>query len=231
MQILQAATVFANRGLVLKPHIVHKIVSPEGETIRDQQREPLREVLSPEIAQQVLEMMETATGDGGTARRGRVEGVRVSAKTGTAEALDPTTGKYSEEHFVASYLGILTTDAPRLIIYAVIDFPRGPAYYGSQIAAPVFRETAEWLVDYLGIRRDGAEVLRHSGSVRIELPDPLQVDSEMPELLGLPKRLLLPLFKQGEIEVRIRGEGYVVAQEPPPGTTLEPGMVIELYLE
>jgi cell division protein FtsI (penicillin-binding protein 3) len=231
LQILQAATVFANRGLILKPHIVRKIVSPQGETIRDVEREPLREVLSPEIAQQVLEMMETATEDGGTARRGRVEGVRVSAKTGTAEVLDPETGKYSEKHFVASYLGILPTEDPQAIIYVVIDYPKGRAYYGSQIAAPVFKETAEWLVDYLGIRRSGAAVVQHSGSVRIRLPEPLQVDSEMPELLGMPKRLLLPLFQQGEFDVRMKGEGYVVAQDPPPGTPLKPGMVIELYLE
>ncbi len=231
LQILQAATVFANRGLLLKPHIIRKIVSAQGETIRDQAREPLREVLSPTVAQQVLEMMETATEDGGTARRGRVEGVRVSAKTGTAEALDPDTGEYSEKHFVASYLGILPTDDPQAIIYVVIDYPKSSAYYGSQIAAPAFKETAEWLVDYMGIPRSGASVVHHSGSVRIRLPEPLKVDSEMPELLGMPKRLLLPLFQQGEFDVRMKGEGYVVAQNPAPGTPLEPGMIIELYLE
>ena len=231
LQILQAATVFANRGLILKPHIIRKIVSPQGGTIRDQDREPLREVLSSETAQQVLEMMETATQDGGTARRGRVEGVRVSAKTGTAQVLDRETGEYSEKHFVASYLGILPTEDPQLIIYVAIDYPRGPAYYGSQIAAPVFKETAEWLVDYLGITRSAATVVQHPGSIRIRIPEPLKVDSEMPELLGMPKRLLLPLFKQGDFDVRMKGEGYVVAQNPAPGTALKPGMIIELYLE
>jgi cell division protein FtsI (penicillin-binding protein 3) len=231
LQILQAATVFANSGLILKPHILRKIVSPEGETIRVQEREPLREVLSPTTAREVLKMMETATEDGGTARRGRVEGVRVSAKTGTAEVPDPVTGEYSENHFVASYLGILPADDPKLIIYVVIDYPRGPAYYGSQIAAPVFKETAEWLVDYLGISRSGATVVQHSGSVRIPVPEPLRVDSEMPDLLGMPKRLLLPLFQQGDFDLRMKGEGYVVAQNPAPGTPLKPGMIIELYLE
>jgi cell division protein FtsI (penicillin-binding protein 3) len=53
----------------------------------------------------------------------------------------------------------------------------------------------------------------------------------MPELLGMPKRLLLPLFQQGDFQVRMKGEGYVVAQNPAPGTALKPGMIIELYLE
>ncbi|MBN2554189.1 MAG: transpeptidase family protein [Spirochaetales bacterium] len=231
LQIVQAATVFANGGLLLKPHIVRKIVSPQGETIQNLGREPLQEVLSPQTAQRVLEMMETATEDGGTARRGRVEGVRVSAKTGTAEVLDPQTGQYSEEHFVASYLGILPTDDPQLVIYVVIDFPKGPATYGSQIAAPVFKQTAEWLVDYLGIPRSGATVIEHPGSVRIKLPEPLRVGTEMPQLLGMPKRLLLPLFQQGEFTIHLRGEGYVVAQDPAPGTPLKQGMTIKLYLE
>jgi cell division protein FtsI (penicillin-binding protein 3) len=231
LQILQGATVFANNGLLLKPHVIRKIVSPQGEIIREFEREPVREVLSPDIARQVLEMMESATEDGGTARRGRVEGVRVSAKTGTAEVLDPETGEYSENHFVASYLGIFPTDDPELIIYVVIDYPKGPAYYGSQIAAPVFKETAEWLVDYFGVPRAGDTVFEHPGSIRILLPKQVQVDSEMPELLGMPKRLLLPLFQHGDFEVHMSGEGYVVAQDPPPGTPLKPGMVITLYLE
>ena len=231
LQILQGATVFANNGLLLKPQIVREIVSPQGEIIRKFEHKPVREVLSPDIARQVLEMMETATEDGGTARRGRVKGVRVSAKTGTAEVLDPETGKYSETHFVASYLGILPTNDPQLIIYVVVDYPKGPAYYGSQIAAPVFKETAEWLVDYLGVPRSGDTVFEHPGSIRILLPEQVHVDSEMPELLGMPKRLLLPLFQQGDFEVHMSGEGYVVAQDPPPGTPLKPGMVITLYLE
>ena len=113
----------------------------------------------------------------------------------------------------------------------VIDHPKGSAYYGSQIAAPVFKETAEWLVDYLGIRRDGARVFSHPGSVRVRIPPPVEVGAVMPELLGLPKRLLLPLFQQGEFEVHLSGDGYVIAQDPAPGTPLKPGMIIKLYLE
>jgi cell division protein FtsI (penicillin-binding protein 3) len=95
----------------------------------------------------------------------------------------------------------------------------------------VFKETAEWLVDYFGVPRAGDTVFEHPGSIRILLPKQVQVDSEMPELLGMPKRLLLPLFQHGDFEVHMSGEGYVVAQDPPPGTPLKPGMVITLYLE
>ena len=113
----------------------------------------------------------------------------------------------------------------------VIDNPKGPEYYGSQIAAPAFKEVAEWLVDYLGIPRAGDTVVRHSGTVRVAVPGPITVDSRMPELLGMPKRALLPLFRQEDFRIRLSGEGYVVAQDPPPGTPLKKGMTITLYLE
>jgi len=235
VQMLQAATVLANAGTLLKPQIVKRIVSPEGEVIREYGREPLREVLSPEVARAVLDMMETATEPAGTARRGQVPGVRVSAKTGTAQVRDPATGTYSTTHFVASYLGIFPTDEPRLIVYVVIDRPRGDSHFGSQVAAPVFREVVEQLVEYQGISRREQGPIEHPGQVQIELPrtlgEPLRPGTAMPDLLGMAKRQLLPLLREGDIEVRLVGEGYVVAQDPAPGRPLSAGMTVTLRLE
>lgn len=231
VQVMQAATALANGGLMLAPRLVRKIVSAGGETLKEFGREPVREVLSPEVAQAVLRMMSSALEEGGTARRGRVEGVRISAKTGTAQVRDPATGTYSESNFTASYLGILPTEEPRLIIYVVINNPKGEAYYGSQIAAPVFKGVAEDLIEYLGIRREGETRLQHPGSVRVRLPPPVRLGEAMPDLTGTPKRLLLPLLAGDGPEVRIRGDGYVVSQEPAPGTLLAPGMTVTLELE
>jgi cell division protein FtsI (penicillin-binding protein 3) len=231
VQILQAATALANGGLMLRPHIVRKVVSPQGQLVREYPREPVREVLAPDAARAVLEMMAAATEEGGTARRGRVEGVRISAKTGTAQVQDPATGTYSDSNFVASYLGVLPTEEPRLIVYVVINHPKGAAYYGSQIAAPVFHDLVEELVDYLGIRRAGDKVIEHPGSVRVRLPPPVMLGEAMPDLTGTPKRLLLPLLAEPGYMVRISGEGYVVAQDPPPGTVLKKGMTITLRLQ
>jgi cell division protein FtsI (penicillin-binding protein 3) len=231
VQVLQGATVFANRGLLLRPHIVKKIVSPQGLLLKEFAREPLREVLSPDVALEVLAMMETATGDGGTARRGRIEGVRIAAKTGTSQVRDPRTGRYSQTHYIASYLGLLPADDPEIITYVVIDYPRGEEYYGSQVAAPAFREVADWLVNYLDIPRAGSPVFEHPGTVQVSIPERLEVDTTMPDLLGLPKRALLPLFQLPGVSVRLQGEGYVTGQDPPPGTPLRQGMSITLTLQ
>ena len=63
------------------------------------------------------------------------------------------------------------------------------------------------------------------------MTEPLRVGAPMPNLAGLAKRQLLPLLRSGQIEVRLEGEGYVVAQDPPAGTTLTAGTVVVLRLE
>jgi cell division protein FtsI (penicillin-binding protein 3) len=231
VQMMQAATALANGGMLLAPRIVAKILSPSGELVKEFGRQPLREVVSPQVARQVLEMMYSATEESGTARRGRVEGVRISAKTGTAQVRDPATGTYSDSNFVASYLGIFPTEEPRVIVYVVLHNPKGRAIFGSQIAAPVFRGVAEDLIGQLGIHRSGDQVLEQPGSLRVTLPPPVVLGQAMPDLRGTPKRLLLPLLSIPGLEVDILGEGFVVEQEPPPGAPLGSGARIRLRLE
>ena len=157
--------------------------------------------------------------------------MRISAKTGTAQVIDPATGAYSETNYLASFLGILPTADPDLIVYVVIQHPRGSQYYGSQVAAPVFRQVVEEILPYRAVPRPGETLTQHSGQMRIRIPAPLRVGAEMPDLTGTPKRLLLPLLREGRLKVRIVGEGYVVRQSPAPGTPLPGGSAITLELE
>jgi cell division protein FtsI (penicillin-binding protein 3) len=230
LQIVGAATVLANDGLMLKPQLVSKIVSPEGKLIKRYGREPVNEVLSPEVARSVIDMMETATFEGGTARRARLEGLRVSAKTGTAEVRDPATGTYSDETFIASFIGIFPTDNPQFIVYVVLDGPK-KEIFGSRTAAPVFKEVADKLVALRGLPRAGTEIVRHPGTVVVKPGAPITVGEAMPDLAGSPKRALLGLFERQDLKILMRGEGFVVRQSPAPGTRVSTGMTITLDFE
>ena len=231
VQIVAAATALTNGGVLLKPTIVRKIVAPDGRTIMEYGREPLWEVLSPGTARQILDMMETATDDDGTARRAAVPGLRISAKTGTAQTLNTETGKYSETDFIASTIGIFPTDDPRYIVYVVIQNPRGESYLGSTIAAPVLKDVILGLSDNYGIPRQGVRTATHSGELEVKVPRQIEIGRTMPDLAGTPKRLLLPLLLRQDITVRIRGSGYVVRQNPAAGTAVEEGAEIILELE
>jgi cell division protein FtsI (penicillin-binding protein 3) len=179
----------------------------------------------------VLEMMETATQSGGTGIRGRIEGLRISSKTGTAQVTNPKTGFYYEDRHIASFIGIFPTDQPDLIVYVVIDNPKGELYYGSQIAAPVFRELAEKLVGLLGIITDDSHVVEHSGTVTVARSNDVIIETRIPDLVGTPKRLILPLFERKDLQLVLIGEGYVVRQNPEPGTPFKKGMKLILEFE
>jgi cell division protein FtsI (penicillin-binding protein 3) len=245
--------------VLLKPLLVKKIVSPQGTVVKEFGREPLWEVLSVESARTMLSWMESATLPAGTAHRAAIEGVRISAKTGTAQVANARTGSYSESDFVASMMGIFPTDDPRLIVYVVVQNPRGQSYYGSQIAAPIFRDVALSLMDKLGIARAGTRISPPAAGSTPRVPvtagsaapapapagsasasgSPVPptgpvidvtVGSAMPNLRGTPKRLLLPLLLRKDLVVTINGSGYVVSQDPPPGTRVQDGMKIDLEL-
>ena len=232
VQVIAACTAIANGGVLLKPLVVRKIVSPQGTVVKEFGREPLWEVISPDSARTMLSWMETATLPAGTAHLAAVDGVRISAKTGTAQVASARTGTYSDSDFIASMIGIFPTDDPQFIVYVVVQNPRGQSYYGSQIAAPIFRDVAKGLMDWAGIPRAGtvAAVPRVAAPAGSPSLPPVTVGAAMPDLRGTPKKLLLPLLLRTDLEVIINGSGYVVSQTPPAGTRVEAGMKIGLEL-
>ena len=236
LQIVQAATALTNGGVLLRPQLVRQIVAADGTVIRPFEREPLRAVLAPEVAAAVLGMMETAA-EQGTGRLARVKGYRLGAKTGTAQVFDPEEGSYSDEHLIASIIGVLPVDAPRFIAYVVIQHPKGALRYGGLIAAPVLRDVARFLTTYYRLPRRGEESVRHPAHVVVSpaphLPQ-LTLGGELPNLVGLPKRRLLPLLPllaEGGLRLTLHGSGSVTRQEPAPGAALTPDRTIQLWLE
>ncbi len=231
VQMVTAATAFANNGYVLEPHIIKKIVSPEGVLIEESARKPLVDAISGETAQAMLLMMETATDSGGTARRAAIDGLRVSAKTGTAQVFDPATGTYSDEDFTASCLAIFPTDAPQIIVYVVIEHPKAGETYGGRIAAPVVSKFGEAIVDYLNIPREGETTFYHDGTVQIPGTPPIVIGKAVPDFTGYSKRQLMPLLDIEDLTVTITGSGWVINQDPEAGTPVQKGMKLKLELE
>ena len=84
--------------------------------------------------QMMLDVVEEGTGVGAA-----IAGIRIAGKTGTAQKV--VDGRYSDDHFVASFLGILPADDPQIVIAVIVDEPRG-AHTGGGVAAPIFRAVA-----------------------------------------------------------------------------------------
>ncbi|MFP4643206.1 MAG: penicillin-binding protein [Spirochaetales bacterium] len=231
IQMASAATALANDGIRLQPNLVKQVVSPSGEIIEERERTPVREAVSPSVADTMLDYMRTATYEDGTGRLARVEGLPISAKTGTAEFFDRELGRYSQDKYVGSTLAMLPSDDPEIIIYMVVENPRGQYIWGERVAAPVVRETAEFLIPYMGIERADDEVIHRTADLELDGARSIDMTDRVPDLSGLSRRSLLSLHEYEQVDLDIQGSGWVVRQDPQPGTPVEDGMRITVELE
>ena len=228
-QMLQAASAIANDGILISPRIVSNIVSPDG-NVKEWKPVERRRVLKAETAKAMRSyMVDTASGIG-TGWRAAVEDLSLAVKTGTAQIIDPVTRRYSDTDFIASCIALLPAESPSLILYLAIIKPRGEIL-GGRIAAPAIREAAESLIDYIGIPRGRNPQVSHPSSIDIPSGRLPVIGSHLPDFTGISKRVLLPLLLRDDVDVEIRGEGWVRRQNPPAGTPVTDGMKIILELE
>jgi cell division protein FtsI (penicillin-binding protein 3) len=232
LQVMQAASIIANNGVLVPPKLISQIISTDGKTAAawENSGSARAQIIRPETARRILSYMADTATDIGTGWRASIEDLNLAVKTGTSQYRDPIAGGYSRTDFIASCIALLPAESPSLVIYVVIIKPRGETY-GGRIAAPAIREAAEQLIDYFGIPRGRNPIVVHPGI--IGLPEELlpSVDAYVPDFYGLSKKTLLPLLLRNDIHVEITGEGWVRRQSPLPGTPLTPDTKIELILE
>jgi len=232
LQIMQAASVIANNGMMIPPKLISQIVSADGKlTVAWENSSSVRQqVIRPDTARKMLSYMADTATEIGTGWRAGIEDLGLAVKTGTAQYRDPVAGGYSKTDFIAGCIALLPADNPSLVLYVVIIKPRGESY-GGRIAAPAIREAAEQLIDYFGIPRGRNPIVEHPGVIGLSDEQLPSVGSYVPNFSGLSKKTLLPLLLRNDIHVEIFGEGWVRRQYPPPGTAITPDTVIELILE
>ncbi len=230
IQLVTATTVYTNEGKLLKPHLVQSITRPDGSLVRQYHREPIRQVLQPQTAKDILAAMEENTIDG-TGKRSIVKGLKISTKTGTAQMIDKKTKRYSKESYFASCLAVLPTDDPQFIIYGGINSPKGESIYGGVIATPLIKELAIECIYQYNLDRGQSTKIETDNTVRRAIPQQATLGNRMPNLIGFAKSDLMPLFKNKKMKIKIKGNGWVVKQDPPEGTEIDEESVITLELE
>ncbi|GAB3286743.1 peptidoglycan D,D-transpeptidase FtsI family protein [Parahaliea aestuarii] len=148
LQLARAYTVFANGG-VLRP--VSLLALDGGELPEGQQ------VISPDIAADVLTVLERVTGEHGTARRARVEGYAVGGKTGTVHQVGAQ--GYIDDKYRALFAGVAPAHDPRIVTVVVLNGPKGDEYGGGAVAAPVFSRVASGALRLLNVVPDAPEAV------------------------------------------------------------------------
>ncbi|HET9801935.1 MAG TPA: penicillin-binding protein, partial [Candidatus Acidoferrum sp.] len=155
LQLVTAVSAIANGGYLRKPYIISEIRKDEklvssGDT---SQPDP-KQIIRPETAATVRRMMEgVILNEHGTGRTARLDGWTAAGKTGTAQKIDPDTGRYSPSQYIASFTGFAPINNPAITILVSFDSPIGE-HEGGQVAAPVFKRVAEQVLPYLDVPRD-----------------------------------------------------------------------------
>ncbi len=155
LQLITAVSSIANGGLLYKPYIVQEM--KRGDSVLPLEglsafTEPKR-VIRPETAATIRNLMEGVI-QHGTGPKARLDGWTAAGKTGTAQKIDPATGKYSRTSVIASFTGFAPINNPAVTILVSVDSPGGYPHGGGEVAAPVFKRIAEQILPYLDVPRD-----------------------------------------------------------------------------
>jgi cell division protein FtsI (penicillin-binding protein 3) len=183
----------------------------------------------------------------GTGIKAAIPGFSVAGKTGTAQKAG--VGGYQAGSHIPNFAGFAPAEKPRLVAVVVLEEPQGK-YYAADVAAPLF---ARVVSQGLGILRVApreqripatvlaqaappADAIRYAPGVvpaasrrgnRASFEQPAELT---PRAQGLSARQALALFARLGVLARIQGAGFVVAQDPLPGTPIRAGAIHTLFL-
>ena len=230
LQLACAYAALANEGMLMRPYVVSEVLNGAGEVVHANGPTRVRQVVRPETARRMRTLLEHVVEPGGTGWRAQIKGFRVAGKTGTSQKIDPR-GGYSATGRIASFIGMVPADQPRLVILVTIDEPQ-TAVYGGTVAAPVFQAIARQSLTYLGVAGSAAEGVDvqwarapHFSTAKLspesafssEAPsaggeDTLSSRSEDDDFIGLSLRAAMRKASVNGVRVVVHGSGYVTDQ-------------------
>jgi cell division protein FtsI (penicillin-binding protein 3) len=252
VQLAASMAAIANGGRLMKPYLVSRVSDSEGNTVEEFAPTVRRQVVPGHVARLVGDMLTAVTADGGTGEAAALDGYLVAGKTGTAQKADYTRGGYAENQWVATFVGFVPAERPRLTISVVIDEPLID-HYGGTVAGPVFRRVAEASLRHLGVppAHGGAKLseivkrlraqeevqasagtseasTKHAGA---QAAQPLAAGQvRVPDLAGKGARAALVLLKAVGLSGTLSGSGAVSEQAPEAGVSVASGALVQLVL-
>jgi penicillin-binding protein A len=133
LQMAMLAATVANHGVLMRPHLIDKILSPGGNAVTSTKSERLATPINRQTADEIAHMMELVV-QGGTGTAASIPGIRVAGKTGTAE-----TGRANIN--TTWFTAFAPVEAPKIAIAVVVENQAGG--FGGTVAAPIARQVME----------------------------------------------------------------------------------------
>lgn len=216
LQTVMATAAAVNGGYLLRPRIVKQIKNGE-EIIKSFPVEIRRKVISKRTSDKMREIMEVAVNQGN--KLARVEGYRIGGKSGTA--MIPENGKYLENKYVASFVGVAPIEDPKVLTLVSVEEPGNGIPYGGTIAGPVFSKIMSQILPLMGINPE------------TQVQDKETAQKIVPDVIGLT--LKEGAEKLGEVGIRFHIEETDVMEnsiiekiEPDVGTVIVDNRIVKL---
>ena len=249
LQVTNAMAALANGGVLMKPRVVKRVIDvASGEVLEEGRPEPIRRVVRAETAATLGRWLAGVIEDEkGTGQRARLDGWRAGGKTGTAQKADSVSGGYSADRHFSSFVGFAPIGSPRIAIGVFIDEPKGEIY-GGEVAAPAFKQIAEYALKMLGVPPTGPVAATAAPTVE-EAPEAVEEEAVLPAvelasrppasgastvavppLAGLPARTAIRLLEAQGLLADVTGSGRVKEQSPTAGRMVDRGSRVRLTL-
>lgn len=218
LQLITAVSSLANGGVLVKPQIVSKTVNNDTGAVSSTETEQVRQVVSKETADSVIDMMEYVV-TGGTGKKGSVKGYTIAGKTGTSESIAG-----SNEGNTLSYIAVAPSENPSLVALVVLYNTPTTHSQGSTIAGPIMSNILSKVIPYLGVTSDEANVNSNDNLITV----PNVVNKTVTEAEKILKNAGFDAIISCDND---KNSTLVTSQVPNEKTTLLKDSVVMLYTE
>lgn len=225
LQLLSVYNGIANNGVMMQPYLIESI-GKDGTLIKTFSPSIRVSKMANQTTIQTMQQLLENVVKKGTAKGIYTTQYGIAGKTGTAKVAEGASG-YSQRVYQTSFAGYFPTQNPMYSCIVVIQNKKGVVAYGSSVAAPVFKEIADNIMNrYVFV------TINYQNTTPTNMM-PLStkyVQGLMPNLQGWSLQDALAILENEGVQVSIQGKGKIIAQSLPEGALLQKNMRIVLTL-
>lgn len=235
IQLITAYSSLVNGGILYQPLLVKKVEDSDGNIISENSPKVVRRVISEKTSERMISLLKSVV-ENGTGEFAKCDLITVGGKTGTSKIASD--GKYISGKYNSSFVGFFPAENPKLICLVLINSPK-TQYYGGKVAAPIFKNIVEKIVQSDPSRffkSESNESFKQKFSENRSKLENKKVGGEeksnykfasmttdsksknlMPDLNGLTMKEALEILSGLGIKYKINGSGIVTNQSIKPG--------------
>jgi len=208
IQQITAVSSIVNGGNLYKPYIMKSILDSTTNNIYlENNKEFVRKTISQNTSNIMKMALESVVAKGG-GKVTYIDGYRVGGKTGTAQKVED--GRYLDNNYIMSFMAVLPSNDPEIVLYLAIDNPKKTALLSSYTTTPFVRKILLDIINIMNIEKQPNQKEKD-----YEWMDKKYY--EVPNVIGMTKKEAKKYLTGFNIE--FIGEGEIVLEQTPEANT------------